>query len=76
MVGHLAGEEKKRTLEELERENIQLREDAARLKEKLSEVEGQLKFLTNRMFGRRSERFENPNQLDLLEITGQGEFSP
>jgi transposase len=70
MVVDTVSEEKK-PLEEknadLERQNIKLREGARDLKRKVAELEKQLKFLNSRLWGRRSERFENPNQSDLFD---------
>ena len=63
--------EEKRKLEEqkaeLERENIELREKAQKLEKQLAELEAQYRILSQRHWGRRSERFENPDQIDIFK---------
>ena len=57
-------------IEDLEKENVSLRE-------KVSELKQQLKLFAQRMYGRRSERFEHPGQgdffQDLLDLPGSSE---
>ena len=52
---------------ELEKENIELREKTGGLTRELESIKEQLEALTKRIYGRRSERFESPGQLDLFD---------
>jgi transposase len=74
-------EEEKRNTEddpvELEREVIRLREEAEDLRRQVAQLKEQVDFYTQRLFGRRSERFENPDQTDLFdEILPATDLSP
>ncbi len=60
--------------EKLEHENSELRgeaqsskEQAGRLERKVGQLEEQIDALLKRLYARRSERFEDPNQSDLFE---------
>jgi transposase len=48
-------------------QNAQLVAEKGSLVKEVEYLRGQLKALAQRIYGRRSERFENPEQLDLLE---------
>ena len=71
-------EEKK--VEKLEEENVALEKVNVALRERVCELEQQLKLLAQRMYGRRSERFEAPGQqdffADLLELPSSSDKSP
>jgi transposase len=63
-------EEKRKLVEEnltLEKEVVNLREEAERLRKKVATLKEQLDLYTQRLFGRRSERYANPNQTDLFD---------
>jgi len=50
----------------LEKEVITLRESASRLEEKVASLTEQLDYFLRRAYGRKSERFEQPGQLDFF----------
>lgn len=53
--------------QQLERENLSLKEEAGSLKVKVERLEDQLSGLLRRLYGRRSERFVDPNQRTLFD---------
>lgn len=52
---------------ELERQNSALSETKGSVEKEVAYLRGQLKALAQRLYGRRSERFENPDQTDLFQ---------
>ena len=56
--------------DELEKENLRLRERANTLERELEKVRGQLDYYLKRVYGPSRERFENPAQTDLFRDLG------
>lgn len=60
----------------LEMENIRLRERTGSLEKEAKYLKEQLEALAQRLYGRRSERFEDPNQKTLFDYIDWPEGSP